>query len=322
MAAAKPLPTIRPLIHREKGVVLIDLETTGLPGQSWAYPIEIGMVRLDPQGREVKGAGILVNPPILDWHADAIQHVHGISRAEIAANGTPWWDVRDFFMSAYESWGRPPVTSYNWPFERWMLGRIGIQNLVEAGCAAQQARILTGHCGGGFPSLKSARRNFGLSVAPDAHRALPDTRALAELVVAMDAHVRRDVGLPEDAPEVTERAAETRIVNVSAKFPDAIYIGRPGNGSDGPFGNPFPLTDEMVWANPRARTECLNQYREYLERRMANDPPFRDSVMALQGKRLSCFCPPPGRVLTRNDLPWVCHGQVMATVIKQFSVPF
>jgi len=75
-----------------------------------------------------------------------------------------------------------------------------------------------------------------------------------------------------------------------------VYIGRAGHGQDGYFGNPYYL-------GPRERN--VDRYREYLRRRMIQEPEFRDRILALEGKRLFCFC-----------VPRPCHGDVIVEALK------
>jgi hypothetical protein len=77
--------------------------------------------------------------------------------------------------------------------------------------------------------------------------------------------------------------------------PDFAYIGRPGKGKDGYFGNPTRLTP----GQPRGAT--LEKFKEYFEARLASDPDFKARVDGLRGKTLVCFCSPAR-----------CHGDVIA----------
>jgi|SRR6185503_14078993 len=75
-----------------------------------------------------------------------------------------------------------------------------------------------------------------------------------------------------------------------------VYIGRAGHGKDGYFGNPYNIGD---------RTTVIAHYREYLRQRMIREPEFRDRILALEGKRLFCFC-----------APRACHGDVIVEALK------
>lgn len=91
-------------------------------------------------------------------------------------------------------------------------------------------------------------------------------------------------------------SARTRVVNLHHGFPEgAVYIGRPGKGHDGYFGNPILLSSLLD------REEVLRAYESYLKQRIETDPIFRLRVAALSGKTLVCFC-----------VPYPCHGMVLA----------
>ena len=85
----------------------------------------------------------------------------------------------------------------------------------------------------------------------------------------------------------------SEVVNLyKAKYD--VYIGRPGKGQDGYFGNPFRLDAE------KDRDKILEQYRSYFLHRVENDPEFRRRILELRGKKLGCFCKPKK-----------CHGDII-----------
>ncbi len=88
---------------------------------------------------------------------------------------------------------------------------------------------------------------------------------------------------------------ETTVIHIRDSKPGDIYIGRPGKGESGYFGNPFPLK----WGDSRGST--IERYRAYFLKRIENDKEFRRRVLELKGKRLYCFCK-----------PHPCHGDVIA----------
>jgi len=95
---------------------------------------------------------------------------------------------------------------------------------------------------------------------------------------------------------------ETKVINISQlknkwwmHDDNYVYIGRPGKGVPGSFGNPNPLKKESD------RESNLAQYRKYLEKQVKEDPDFRAKVAALHGKTLVCFCKPKA-----------CHGDILA----------
>ena len=106
----------------------------------------------------------------------------------------------------------------------------------------------------------------------------------------------------------------TTVVNVHTDAYD-VYIGRPGKGQDGYFGNPHPVyvankpwTECKICKRRHTRDEAIQAYMIGFERRLQTDPVFRARVEGLRGKRLGCFCRPAkgfgGKLL--------CHGQVIA----------
>jgi hypothetical protein len=88
--------------------------------------------------------------------------------------------------------------------------------------------------------------------------------------------------------------AQTRVVNLRRE-PYDVYIGRPGHGQDGYFGNPFPVRLGM------GRGTALVKYTSWFLARIESDPEFRRRVLSLRGKVLGCFCKPAA-----------CHGDVIA----------
>lgn len=79
--------------------------------------------------------------------------------------------------------------------------------------------------------------------------------------------------------------------------PRYVYIGRPGKGLSGPWGNPF---------NTGTRAEKIARYEEWMRKRLAAEPDLRKRVAALHGKILVCFC-----------FPLTCHGDVLARLAEE-----
>lgn len=88
-----------------------------------------------------------------------------------------------------------------------------------------------------------------------------------------------------------------------AKDPQFVYVGRKGRGYDGYFGNPFPLEK----GEPRGAT--IDRFRDYAEKRIAEDAEYRDRVKGLAGKTLVCFCAPAA-----------CHGDVLAELADRLAL--
>jgi hypothetical protein len=94
------------------------------------------------------------------------------------------------------------------------------------------------------------------------------------------------------APREVLPSERTRAVNMRDEAYD-VYIGRPREGLEGPFGNPFR-------AGP-----ALKRFRQYFLDRVARDTDFRLQVLSLRGKRLGCYCKPKP-----------CHGDIIAEWVE------
>lgn len=86
-------------------------------------------------------------------------------------------------------------------------------------------------------------------------------------------------------------------------YPDSVYIGRPGKGEDGYFGNPIPrgVPCQVCGVTHTDAGLTLVCYKRYLGDRIKTDPEFRSRVRALAGRHLFCFC-----------APRLCHGDTLA----------
>jgi hypothetical protein len=101
------------------------------------------------------------------------------------------------------------------------------------------------------------------------------------------------------------RLEPTRVVNLHRESYD-VYIGRPGQGQAGPFGNPCKVRSRcpQCGATHEEPSSTLPCYRTYLCGRLADDPDFATMLRRLQGRTLGCFCSP-------NP----CHGDAIARVL-------
>ncbi len=88
---------------------------------------------------------------------------------------------------------------------------------------------------------------------------------------------------------------DTYVVNLYKEQYD-VYIGRPGKGQSGYFGNPF---------NEGSQEEKIRLFREHFYKRIKQDREFAKRVHKLKGKRLGCFCKPK-----------LCHGDVIAEYLN------
>lgn len=108
-----------------------------------------------------------------------------------------------------------------------------------------------------------------------------------------------------------------RLVNLRLYEGHGTYIGRPGKGHAGPFGNPYTVNARCSrcghWhATGRSTLPC---YAAYLQERTRADPEFRKALLHLKelvvgGTPLKCFCAGKGG-LDVDDHPWICHGQAL-----------
>jgi hypothetical protein len=93
----------------------------------------------------------------------------------------------------------------------------------------------------------------------------------------------------------------TKLVNIYYKKPYDVYIGRAGKGQDGYFGNPIELKGDRV--------KCINDYKVYFNKRIVEDPEFKQRIEGLKGKTLGCFC-----------YPKLCHGMVIIEYLEGVSI--
>jgi hypothetical protein len=100
----------------------------------------------------------------------------------------------------------------------------------------------------------------------------------------------------------------TTVVNLQ-RDPFDVYIGRPGRGEDGHFGNPHVAGGGAcpLCVKRHTRSEAIALFAEYFCDRVRDDA-FRAAVFALRDKRLGCFC-----------APWPCHGHVIAAFVDNWS---
>ena len=92
---------------------------------------------------------------------------------------------------------------------------------------------------------------------------------------------------------------KTTVVNMLRSEYD-VYIGRPGRGLAGTFGNPFKVGKDG------SREEVIEKFRVYFKDRIEKDPAYKKAVEALRGKRLGCFC-----------APLSCHGTVYVEYLEK-----
>lgn len=192
------MPSDRPQLFRSP-VLVIDTETTGFADREWSRVVEVAAVVLDIHGREQGNYNAIVKPDIFDERAAGAVAVHGITREMVEAAGLPTDEAAahltefvDFFFEPGTAW----VTSFNTDFDRPMLERMGEFGWRWAPCIMKRAMGVMGPAGAlprrrgswKWPKLSEAASFFGVTFKGDAHRALADTRAAAEVLVALRLH--------------------------------------------------------------------------------------------------------------------------------------
>ena len=93
----------------------------------------------------------------------------------------------------------------------------------------------------------------------------------------------------------------TQVVNIKSGDQYDVYIGRSGKGIYSEFGNPFPVPQYSIF-------KSLKLYELHLRNRLIVDPDFKSRLLALDGKRLGCFCKPN-----------LCHGDVIIKLINELK---
>jgi hypothetical protein len=99
---------------------------------------------------------------------------------------------------------------------------------------------------------------------------------------------------------------KTRVVNMRHE-PFDVYIGRPGRGERGVFGNPYRVGATCTRCGKFHATagDTLPCYEAYVFERLEKDRDFASAFFELEGKTLGCFCK-----------PGPCHGDVIAKLIR------
>lgn len=110
---------------------------------------------------------------------------------------------------------------------------------------------------------------------------------------------------------------KTTVVNLSVDEYE-VYIGRgrkvksnmltPGlkPGEEGWLGNPHPIGFCEICRGEHSRDECIAAFKNDFYTKLENDLEFRDSVKALHGSVLGCYCKPDA-----------CHGDIITEWINK-----
>lgn len=105
----------------------------------------------------------------------------------------------------------------------------------------------------------------------------------------------------------------TTVVNIRdlapgwERDPQYAYVGRPGRGLRGDYGNPHPVGPPACALCRRwhRRGEAVEVFRSEAAERYRRDAAYRALVERLRGKRLVCFCAPER-----------CHGEVYVELLR------
>lgn len=86
-----------------------------------------------------------------------------------------------------------------------------------------------------------------------------------------------------------------------------VYIGRPGRGQDGYFGNPIVVGRVCLVCQQTHTTggDTLPCYRRWLWQKLKTDSVYKSRVKGLIDSRLFCFCKPKP-----------CHGDILIKAIE------
>lgn len=101
-----------------------------------------------------------------------------------------------------------------------------------------------------------------------------------------------------------------KVVNLRTEH-YTVYIGRAGQGQEGPFGNPVKLNTRCcVCGNIHDdRGSTLPCYEQHLRARLESSSAFRRQFLSLDSNDvLGCFCKPDA-----------CHGDVMVKVWEELQ---
>lgn len=168
-------------------LVVIDTETTGFPGQSWACVIEIGAVAYDAKGRERAAFNSFIRPSVaLDDRAAGALAVSGIEPEVLADAPTS-----EVVWAAFCAWSRcisagtPVVTAYNVPFDKRMVESLpgwGALPWDPERCVLKAATKALGKC-----KLNVAAERLNVPVYAPLHRALSDARTAGAVHWALQA---------------------------------------------------------------------------------------------------------------------------------------
>lgn len=182
-------------------LLVLDVETSGLPRHSWAQPIELALVAVNEDGSERAHFASLIRPDKLPPEAEVALAVNHLTREEVLA--APTFDDVDRALAHWcveHQVGKWFVTSFNTGFDGPMVARLwpdtwGLPGLWAPCIMLAAHRIMdrdaayTGHRWENgelkWPKLEEAAAYLGVEVREPQHRALGDARTAAGIVRAI-----------------------------------------------------------------------------------------------------------------------------------------
>ena len=173
-------------------LVSLDIETTGLDPDRDAI-IEIGIVRF--QGTEIEQEWSTIINPGREIPAKITELTH-ITNDMAKRDGVPLWDA---LRQAQKVVGDAPIIGHNIQFDLGFLRKQRVFDRNEAIDTFELAGILVPHAG-----RYSLAATLGIELK-DAHRALDDARASAELYMRI---FERATELPHDVLDEITRMSE------------------------------------------------------------------------------------------------------------------
>ena len=99
--------------------------------------------------------------------------------------------------------------------------------------------------------------------------------------------------------------SQCEVIHIRDRKPGDVYIGRPGKGEDGYFGNPHVVGFCKFCGVAHERGEAVKAFEKTFSDRLKQDPEYLRRVRELAGKRIACFCKPRA-----------CHGDVIAQFVS------
>lgn len=93
---------------------------------------------------------------------------------------------------------------------------------------------------------------------------------------------------------------------------DYAYVGRPGRGHSGKYGNPHHVGHCFPCRRWHDRAEAVRLHAGEARVRYAQDPAYRQRVERLRGKFLVCFC-------KRAGVEVACHADAYVELLEGVS---